>query len=73
METATTPRCHSTGDLLRMYGWPSRAIRRIFERGLLPDPPGVGPYRMIPVDEIGRLKSALEAAGYVKSEPEATP
>jgi hypothetical protein len=55
----------TVGAVARRYGIPPWMVRRVYERGLLPEPPRVGAYRVVPVDDLPRLEAALRGAGYL--------
>ena len=54
------------GDVARHFGVRDWQIRRLFERGLLPDPPRMGIWRVIAADDLPAVGEALRAAGYLK-------
>lgn len=56
----------TTGEAAKKLGWPVWAIRRVYDRGLLPQPERVGQYRVIPESDLPAVKAALERAGYLK-------
>jgi DNA-binding transcriptional MerR regulator len=56
----------TTGEVARRLGIPVWAVRRIYERGLLPPPPRVGQYRFVPAEDVDRLEGLLIKAGYLK-------
>lgn len=41
-------------------------VRRVFERGFLPEPPRLGSRRIVRASELPALKKALIAGGYLK-------
>lgn len=43
-------------------------VRRLFERGLLPEPPRVGAYRVIDSRDLPKVREALVRAGYLPVE-----
>jgi DNA-binding transcriptional MerR regulator len=43
-------------------------VRRLYERGLLPPAARVGPYRVIDLGDLPRVKTALRDAGYLPAE-----
>jgi hypothetical protein len=53
------------GAVAKRYGLSVWKVRRIFERGLLPEPARVGAYRVVAVDEVPRVEAALREAGYL--------
>jgi len=55
----------TVGAAATRYGVPPWQIRRLFERGLLPPAPRVGPYRVIAVADLPRVEAALRKAGYL--------
>jgi hypothetical protein len=44
-------------------------IRRLFERGILPEPARLGLYRVLATNELPRVTKALESAGYLSKVP----
>lgn len=56
----------SLGAVARQYGIPVWRIRRVFERGLLPEPDRVGPWRVISQGDLPALEAALRQAGYLR-------
>lgn len=56
------------GGVAQRFGLPVRSIRRLFERGLLPEPGRVGPHRIFFEDDLPRIERALLAAGYLRTE-----
>lgn len=46
------PIAYTTGAVARLKGVPEWKVRRIFERGLLPDPGRAGTYRLIPASDL---------------------
>lgn len=54
------------GTAAKSLGVRAWQLRRIFERGLMPEPPRVGAYRVIAVADLPRLKAALQDAGYLR-------
>jgi hypothetical protein len=61
---------YTLGRLARRINCPAWAIRRLFERGLLPEPGRIGPYRVIAEADVPVIEAALRAAGYL---PATTP
>jgi DNA-binding transcriptional MerR regulator len=55
----------TVGAVALRYGVPEWQIRRLFERGLLPPAPRVGPYRVIAITDLPKVEEALRAAGYL--------
>ncbi len=60
----------TVGAVARRFGCPPWQVRRLFERGLLPQPPRVGAYRVIPIADLPRVEEALRQAGYLGPESE---
>jgi hypothetical protein len=54
------------GTAARSLGVRTWQLRRLFERGLMPEPPRVGVYRVIAVADLPGLKAALQEAGYLR-------
>jgi DNA-binding transcriptional MerR regulator len=40
-------------------------VRRLYERGILPEPARVGRYRIIPANDLPRIEAALRKCGYL--------
>jgi DNA-binding transcriptional MerR regulator len=59
------------GAVAQRVGCRPWQIRRLFERGLLPEPPRVGAYRVVPVADLPKIIDALREAGYLPKEAEA--
>jgi DNA-binding transcriptional MerR regulator len=56
------------GDVARHFGVPTWHIRRAIERGLLPEPPRAGAYRVFCPRDLPRIKAALRRCGYLREE-----
>lgn len=56
----------TTGEVATHFGTQAWAVRRLYERGLLPAPPRVGAYRAIPVEDLPRIRAALVECGYIQ-------
>jgi DNA-binding transcriptional MerR regulator len=59
------------GQVAARYGVQQHHVRRIFQRGLLPEPLRVGAYRVVPVEDLPKVEAALRRAGYIPAEAEA--
>lgn len=57
---------HSLGDVARYFGVQLWQVRRLFERGILPEPGRIGRYRIILGMQMPKVKDALIKAGYIK-------
>jgi hypothetical protein len=55
----------TVGAVAVRYGVQAWQIRRLFERGLLPPAPRVGPYRVIAVADLPKVEKALRDARYL--------
>jgi hypothetical protein len=44
-------------------------VRRLYQRGILEEPPRVGPYRVLMPSELGQVADALFTAGLVDRRP----
>jgi DNA-binding transcriptional MerR regulator len=64
--------CLTVGAVARRFGCQPWQIRRLFERGLLPQAPRVGAYRVISLTDLPRVEEALRRAGYLPQEGEAS-
>lgn len=60
----------TVGAVARRFGCQPWQIRRLFERGLLPQAPRVGAYRVISSTDLPRVEEALRQAGYLAQESE---
>jgi hypothetical protein len=58
----------TTGAVARRYGVPLWKVRRLFERGILPDTPRAGTYRLIPIADLPIVEKALRDARYLQTE-----
>jgi hypothetical protein len=53
------------GEAAAMLGCDAWQLRRLYTRGLLPEPQRVGPFRVIPSNDLGSIERALRKAGYL--------
>jgi hypothetical protein len=60
------------GDIARHYGRPVWMVRRLYERGILSEPPRVGGYRVVPPADVPLVEAAMRRAGYLPAEGQAT-
>jgi hypothetical protein len=60
----------TTGALARRFGCREWQVRRLFERGILPEPPRVGCYRFVPSENVPAVEAALLRARYLPGRPE---
>jgi hypothetical protein len=58
------------GAVAKRFGLPVWKVRRVFERGLLPEPARVGAYRVVTPDYLPKVEAALRRVGYL---PEGDP
>jgi predicted DNA-binding transcriptional regulator AlpA len=54
------------GQVAERLGCQSWQVLRLFQRGLLPEPPRIGINRVVHRDRIPEIKAALEKAGFLK-------
>lgn len=66
------PPYFTVGAVAIRFGCRPWQVRRLFERGLLPQPPRVGAYRVIPAADLPRVEAALRLAGYLAGGSEVT-
>ena len=59
----------TTSDVARRLGCRAWQVGRLFERGILPDPPRIGNFRVVPVEDLEKVKAALQTCGYLPAEP----
>jgi DNA-binding transcriptional MerR regulator len=60
----------TVGTVAQHFGCQPWQIRRLFERGLLPQAPRVGAYRVIAPADLPRVREALRLAGYLPTQSE---
>lgn len=63
---------YTLGDLARKLRCPVWAVRRVFTRGLLPEPTRLGPYRVVAAADVPAVEAALRSAGYLPPAPKST-
>jgi len=56
---------YTVGDVARRFLCQSWEVRRIYERGILPEPPRAGRSRIIPAEDIPKVEAALREHGYI--------
>jgi hypothetical protein len=64
------PAILTVGAVARRFSCRPWQIRRLFERGLLPQAARVGAYRVITVADLPCVEAALRRAGYLSQESE---
>jgi hypothetical protein len=64
MTTSTVPYL-TPGEVAVCLGVRDWQVLRLFQRGLLPEPPRLGRNRAIPAGDLDRVRQALVAAGYL--------
>ena len=63
-----TPVPITIGRAATLLGVKPWQVRRVFERGALPEPARVGAYRVVTEGDLPIIKSALQRLGYLKAE-----
>jgi hypothetical protein len=58
----------TTGQIARHFGCLPWQVRRVFERGLLPEPQRIGAYRVVEAADLPKIEQALRTAGYLGKE-----
>jgi hypothetical protein len=58
----------TVGDVAARFRCDVWQVRRLFTRGLLPEPGRVGAYRVIPESDLPTIKAALVKAGYLTTD-----
>jgi DNA-binding transcriptional MerR regulator len=53
------------GDVARRFNVPLWKVRRLYERGLLPEPARAGAYRVVSTRDLPKIEAALRRAGYL--------
>jgi hypothetical protein len=53
------------GQVGEIFGLPTWKVRRLYERGLLPEASRVGLCRVIDESDLPSIESALKVAGYI--------
>ena len=61
------------GDVARRLGCRPWQVRRLYERGLLPEPTRVGTYRVVHHRDLAAVTAALRDAGYLPAAATAAP
>ena len=54
------------GEVATRFGLQMWQVRRLFERGFLPEPDRVGVNRVVPEGDMPKIEKALREAGYLK-------
>jgi DNA-binding transcriptional MerR regulator len=57
---------YTLGAVAKHFGVAVWQVRRLFERGLLPEPGRAGAYRLVAPADLPRVEEALRAAGYLR-------
>jgi hypothetical protein len=55
----------SIGEAAARLGVATWQLRRLYERKLLPEPPRIGPFRVLPAGDLPAAEAALRQAGYL--------
>lgn len=58
----------SLGPVAQRFGVKVWQVRRLFLRNLVPEPGRIGPYRVIPEQDLPLIEQALRKAGYLPGE-----
>jgi hypothetical protein len=66
--TLTKPDVMTVGAVARYFGCRTWMVRRLFERGLLPPAPRMGPMRVVSECDLPVVERALLNAGYLAGE-----
>ena len=69
----TEGRLLTMGVVAKHFGVQQHHVRRVFVRGLLPEPERVGAYRVIHEADLPAVEKALRQAGYLEGTEAATP
>jgi DNA-binding transcriptional MerR regulator len=56
------------GAVAAHFGCEAWQVRRVITRGMIPEPPRVGAYRVFYPDDLPKVEVALRAAGYLPGE-----
>jgi len=64
-KTTTDEQVMTLGDVARELGIQLWQVRRLYERGLLPEPPRVAGARVVRREELAKIEAALKEAGYL--------
>jgi hypothetical protein len=57
------------GDVAAKLGVELWQVRRLYQRGLLPEPQRMGNFRVVFVKDLPAIAQSLREAGYLKDEP----
>jgi len=69
MPETISPPFLTTGELGDMLGVQAWRVARLFELGVLPDPPRIAGRRMIPKSMVPAVVDALRARGWLQTRP----
>jgi hypothetical protein len=61
------------GTAARHFGCQVWQLRRLYESGILAEPPRVGAFRVVTEADLPAIEAALREAGYLPAREEATP
>lgn len=64
---------YTTGEIAELFGVEPWKVRRLYELGLLPDPPRAGQYRMIPEGDLPQVRAELSARGWLPAKTAGAP
>ena len=55
----------TTGEVAELLGVDVWRVRRLYESGMLPEPPRAGAYRLIPKADLPRIIDAMRQRGWL--------
>lgn len=55
------------GEVAKRFGVQLWQVRRLYERGILPEPARIGHFRIVGEHELAAIESALRSAGYLEA------
>jgi hypothetical protein len=66
-KTTAAPRLYTVGEAAQKLGCQGWMVRRLFERGLLPEPPRLGITRALREDQLPEVGRLVREHGYLKA------
>jgi hypothetical protein len=63
----------STGEVAELFGTQTWRVARIYELGLIPEPPRIAGRRVIPIDHLAEIALQLRSRGWLNKTSEAPP
>jgi DNA-binding transcriptional MerR regulator len=68
MATALASDWIAIGEVAEHFGVKTWMVRRVFERGIVPEPRRVGPFRVFQERDFPAIEKALRECGYLRAD-----